>query len=73
MKITDKRTKKEITFDTLETGELFEYLDNIHLKLDYRKKINNAFNFRSNTLETFLDEVVTPVEAELVIYGEYKK
>ena len=38
MKITDKRTKKEITFDTLETGELFEYLDNIHLKLDYRKK-----------------------------------
>ena len=74
MKITDKRTKKkEYTFKDVAPGNVFEYSGDIYLKLDTPDVDNNAYNINTCRVVTLSDGAVTPVEAELVIYGEYKK
>lgn len=71
MKITDKRTEsKPATFYTLPCGEVFEYMNAIYLKLNSPGLLNNTYNFTKGMLVTFSDEIINPLEAELVIRGE---
>lgn len=73
MKIVDERTKrKPVTFKDLECGDVFEYFEDIYLKLNALITGQNAYNLNSNTFTSFSDEIVNPLETELMIRGQKK-
>lgn len=68
MKIIDERIKRKgQTFKNVKPGDVFEYLGDVYLKVEYSFENNNAYNLNTGKFATLSDGAVTPIEAELVI------
>lgn len=66
-KITFKKKKEWVSFDSIENGETFLFGKKLYIKTTYGR----AFCYNDNQLVTFESEtMVKPVISELVVYTE---
>jgi len=70
MKIIDKTSKEEQSFDSLQAGDVFKYEDNkIYMKIYDKYDYFNTFDFARNRMETFsTDMKVKKVKSELILH-----
>lgn len=67
MKITDNRTDRKVKFGTLNAGDTFVYEDQICMKIEEEKYYNAVSLSYKIIMDLDHDDVVTPVNCELVI------
>lgn len=68
MKIERKDKKDAVTFSDLIGGTVFEYKDNVYIKIPMVDECFNAMNMNNVTfVEFFGNEVIRILEAKLVI------
>ena len=71
MEITDERTGKDVVFEELSLGDVFEYEDEFFMKTEeteHKYGVRNAVNIEDGTLYTFcVNEQVTPLVVQLRI------